>query len=146
MRVKTALALFLGIASLATAADARNDKLHLPLAAVLNSPQAKQRLDPGVALYFGKQPYAAPAQRMGTFTANEKTNFFNKTDEDGCNWVFLSAVRKLQEHARRNGGNALVNFVSFYKNQEFSSETEYECGAGSIVGGVALRGEVVSIR
>jgi hypothetical protein len=146
MRVKTALALFLAIAALATAADARNEKLHLPIAAVLNGPQAKQRLDPGVALYFGKQPYKAPAQRMGTFTANEKTNFFNKTDEEGCNWVFLSAVRKLQEIARKNGGNAIVNVISFYKNQEFSSETEFECGAGNVVGGVALRGEVVSIR
>ena len=149
MRVKTALALLaltLGIAVVATRADARNDKLHLPIATVLNGPQAKQRLDPGVALYFGKQPYAAPAQRMGTFAANEKTNFVNKTDEEGCNWVFLSAVRKLQEHARRNGGNAIVNIVSNYKNQEFSSETEFECGAGNIVGGVALRGEVVSIR
>ncbi len=145
MRAK-ALVLVLGIMCVATAADARDDKLHLPLADVLNSPDAKAKLDPGVALYFGKQPYATPAQRMGTFTANEKTNFFNKTDEEGCNWVFLSAVRKLQEQARRNGGNAIVNVISFYKNQEFSSETEFECGAGNVVGGVALRGEVVSIR
>lgn len=146
MRAKTGLALLLGITAVATAADARNDRLRLPLATVLNSQEARTRLDPGIALYFGKQPYAAPASRLGTFTANEKTNFFNKTDEEGCNWVFLSAVRKLQEHARRLGGNAVVGVISVYKNQEFSSETEFECGAGNVVGGVALRGEVVSLK
>src|SRR5215467_9387530 len=115
MRTKTALALFLGIAAVATAADARNDRLRLPLAKVLNSPQARERLDMGVQLYFGRQPYAPPVQRLGVFSTNDKTNFFNKTDEEGCNWVFLSAVRKLQERARRQGGNAVVNIVSNYK-------------------------------
>ena len=136
----------LGIFSAAKVADARDDLLHLPLADVLNSADAKAKLDPGVALYFGKQPYAAPAQRMSITTANKKTNFFNKTDQEGCNWVFLSAVRSLQEYARKMGGNAVVNIVSMYKNQEFVSETQYECGAGNVVGGVALRGEVVLIK
>jgi hypothetical protein len=149
MRAKTGWVLFLctlAVVALATVADARNDRLRLPLASVLNSPQARERLDHGVQLYFGRQPYPPPAQRLGVFSANEKTNFFNKTDEEGCNWVFLSAVRKLQERARKQGGNAVVNIVSNYKNQEFSSETEFECGAGNVVGGVALRGEIVSLK
>jgi len=145
MRAK-ALVLVLGIMCVATVADARDDRLRLPLADVLSSPDAKAKLDPGVALYFGKQPYAALAARMSVTTANKKTNFFNKTDQEGCNWMFLSAARSLQEFARKMGGNAVVNIVSFYKSQEFSSETQYECGAGSFVGGVALRGEVVLIK
>ena len=145
MRVRS-LVLVLGIMSVATVADARDDRLRLPLADVLNSPDAKAKLDPGVALYFGRQPYAPPAQRMSVTTANKKTNFFNKTDQEGCNWVFLSAARSLQEYARKMGGNAVVNIVSFYKSQEFISETHYECGAGSFVGGVALKGEVVLIK
>ena len=83
---------------------------------------------------------------MGVTTQNKKTNFFNKTDQEGCNWVFLSAVRSLQEFAHKMGGNAVVNIVSMYKGQEFVSETQYECGAGSIVGGVALRGEIVLLK
>ena len=146
MSIKTGLALVLGLSFVATAADARDDRLRLPLAAVLASPDAKTTLDPGIHLYFGKQPYAAPTQRFGVFSTNKKTNFFNKTDQEGCNWVFLSAARSLQEFARKMGGNAVVNIVSFYKSQEFSSETQYECGAGSFVGGVALRGEVVLIK
>jgi len=130
----------------ATVADARDDRLKFPLADVLGSAEAKKTLDPGVQLYFGKQPYAEPARRMSSATSNKKTNFFNKTDQEGCNWVFLSAVKGLQEFARKNGGNAVVNIVSMYKNQEFSSETHYECGAGTFVGGVALRGEAVLLK
>ena len=146
MRAKTGLALVLGIMCVATVADARDDRLKFPLADVLGSAEAKKTLDPGVQLYFGKQPYAAPAQRMSTTTANKKTNFFNKTDQEGCNWVFLSSVKGLQEYARKMGGNAVVGIVSIYKNQEFVSETQFECGAGNVVGGVALRGEVVVLK
>ena len=56
----------LGLLTLAKVADARDDRLRLPIADVLNSADAKAKLDPGVALYFGKQPYAPPAQRMTT--------------------------------------------------------------------------------
>jgi hypothetical protein len=143
MKAKTGLALILGLMCVATIADARDDRLRLPLADVLNSPDARSKLDPGVQLYFGRQPYAAPVRRLSVTTANKKTNFFNKTDQEGCNWVFLSAVRSLQEYAHKMGGNAVVGIVSMYKNQEFVSETHYECGAGNVVGGVALRGEVV---
>src|SRR3954463_6521391 len=129
MRTKTGVGLILGLLCTAPAADARDDRLRLPLAEVLNSADAKAKLDPGVQLYFGKQPYAAPLRRMTIGTANKKTNFFNKTDQEGCNWVFLSAVRSLQEYARKMGGNAVVGIVSMYKNQEFVSETHFECGA-----------------
>ena len=146
MSRKTVLLMVLALACLATPADARDDRLRLPIADVLNGPDARAKLDPGVQLYFGRQPYAPPVRRMGQTTQNKKTNFFNKTDQEGCNWVFLSAVRSLQEYAHKLGGNAVVNSVSVYKGQEFVSETQYECGAGSIVGGVALRGEIVLLK
>ena len=146
MRAKTALTLILGLTSVATVADARDDHLKFPLADVLSSAEAKKTLDPTIQLYFGKQPYAEPAKRLTTTASSKKTNFFNKTDQEGCNWVFLSAVKGLQEAAHKMGGNAVVNIVSIYKNQEFVSETQYECGAGTFVGGVALRGEAVLLK
>ena len=108
-------------------------------------PQAPE-LAPGIKLFFGTQKYPTPTAKLGETRTNKKTNFFNKTDQEGCNWVFLSAARSLQEYARKMGGNAVVNIVSFYKSREFVSETQFECGAGSFVGGVALRGEVVLIK
>jgi hypothetical protein len=43
------------------------------------------------------------------------------------------------------GGNAIVNIRSNYKNVEFSSETEYECGAGNVTGGTVFVGDVVKL-
>ena len=90
-------------------------------------------------------PYAAPTQRMGVFSTNKKTNFFNKTDVEGCEWAFLSSMISLTQYAQKVGGNAIVNIRSNYKNNVFSSETEYECGAGNVTGGTAFIGDVVKL-
>jgi hypothetical protein len=132
-------------ALVALPARARDDRLRLPLADALGNPEARAKLDPKIWLYFGAQKHAAPVRQFGTFSTNKKTNFFNKSDKEGCEWAFLSAAIQLQERARREGGNAVVNIVSVYKDIPFSSETQYECGAGNVVGGVALRGEVVQL-
>lgn len=145
MNTRALFIVVLGLVCAATAAHARDDRLRFPLGNALNTSEAKSKLDPRIHLYFGKTAYPAPKQRSGTFKANKKTNFFNKSDQDGCNWAFLSAALSLQERTRQLGGNAVVNIVSIYKDREFSSETEYECGAGSVVGGVALRGEIVTL-
>jgi hypothetical protein len=142
---KTILALALGTVFVSSAVQARNDLLRLPLAEALSTPDAKAKLDPKIRMYFGKQKYPAPTRQAGTFTANKKTNFFNKTDKEGCQWAFLSAAISMQSRARELGVNAIVNMRSVYKDAEFASETEYECSAGNIAGGVALRGEFVAL-
>jgi hypothetical protein len=132
-------------ALLAVPARARDDRLRFPLADALGNADARAKLDPKIWLYFGTQKHAAPARSFGTYSTNKKTNFLNKSDKEGCDWAFLSAAMQMQERARKEGGNAVVNIVSIYKDIPFSSETEYECGAGNVVGGVALRGEVVQL-
>jgi len=127
-------------------ARARDDRLHFPIGDALTSADAKAKLDPKIFLSFGGQKHAPPTKVFGTYTANKKTNFFNKKDKEGCEWAFLSAVLSLQARARESGGNAVVNIKSVYKDVEFVSDTQYECGAGNVVGGVALRGDVVVLR
>jgi uncharacterized protein YbjQ (UPF0145 family) len=58
----------------------------------------------------------------------------------------LSALIQLQERARREGGNAVINIKSYYKKQTFSSESQFECHAGNIMAGVALKGDIVKLR
>jgi len=130
---------------LATPALARDDRLRFPISEALTSDAAKNKLDPAVKLYFGKQAHPKPARSFGHDTANRKTNAMGKTDKAACDWVFLSAVLSLQERARKEGADAVVNIVSVYKDTRTESETEYLCGAGSIVAGVALRGEMVKL-
>lgn len=122
----------------------RDDRLKMPIAAAEATADAKAKLDGSIKFYWGKS-HPPAGKSYGTFTTNKKTNFFNKSDKAGCEWAWLSAMIKLQERAKQLGGNAVINIHSVYKNQDFVSETEYECGAGTIMGGVALRGDVVTI-
>lgn len=131
------------LATLAATAQARDDRLQFPVSDALSTAEAQAKVDPQIKLVFGKTP--AGAKTLGTYTSNKKTNFFNKSDKQGCEWVFLSAVLALQARAKQEGGNAVVNIVSVYRNNEVSSETEYLCGAGNVVGGVALRGTVAKL-
>ena len=136
------LMLCLGVS---TQTIARDDHLMLSLKDALNTPGAKQRLDPKIRLFFGKQKYPAVTKNFGEWRTNKKTNAFNKSDKEACEWVFLSALLELQERAKREGGNAVVGIKSNYKNTERSSETQYMCGSGAIMAGVALKGNVVRI-
>jgi hypothetical protein len=46
----------------------------------------------------------------------------------------------MQEGARKSGASAVVEIVSYYKKNEFSSAKEFECHAGGIMAGVAVKG------
>jgi hypothetical protein len=129
----------------ASPAHSRDDLLKLPIKDALAKPDAQQKVDPKVKLFFGDQPFPKPLQNLAVVTANKKTNFANKSDKDGCDYVFLSAVLALQQRAAREGGNAVVNITSVYRKNVFKSQTEYQCGAGALIGGVALEGQIVKL-
>lgn len=129
----------------ASTGDARNTVHQLSIANALEQGEAKGVLRDGIALYFGDQAYPAAATSLGTFTANRKTNAFNKSDEEACDWAFLSAMQALQDRAVKQGGNAVVGIYSYYYQHKFVSATEYECGAGAMVAGVTMIGKVVTL-
>jgi len=111
----------------------------------MESAEAKDKLGDDIKFFFGAQAAPKPASTYGTFTSNKKTNFANKSDQEGCKIAFLSAMIALKDRALREGGNAVINIKSYYKKEAFESNTEYECAAGNILGGVALRGTVVKL-
>ena len=126
-------------------AHARDDKLMFPIAAALESKDAKEKLDGSVKFYFGNQPTPNIVTKLSTDVTNQKTNAFGKSDERACNWVFLSAMIQLDKRAKQLGANAVVNIVSYYQKNVMSSPTEFECHAGTVIAGVALRGDFVKI-
>ncbi|MEO8062540.1 MAG: excinuclease ABC subunit A [Pseudomonadota bacterium] len=138
----TAVAVLLATASVA---DARETLQKFPLEAALAKSQASGQLATGIKLFFGAQKHPKPTAQLGPARTNKKTNFFNKTDQEACDWAFQSAMIQLTQYAQRVGGNAIVNIRSNYKNHPFSSETEYECGAGNVTGGAAFVGDVVKL-
>lgn len=109
----------------------------------LTTTAAKEKLDPTIKLYFGDQKHPKISKEHGEWKTNKKTNGVNKSDREACEWVFLTAILEMQERARKEGGNALVNIKSNYRNIERGSETEYMCGSGALMSGVALKGRAV---
>ena len=146
MRLSVVMKSLLGVAlaTLVTAeATARDTGLKMPIADVLT--EYADRLDSDIPLYFGEQSHPSIKRKHGEFVSNKKTNGVGKSDDEACRWVMLSAILSLQERASREGGNAVVNIRSYYKKNEMSSKTEYECHAGNIMAGVALIGDVVTL-
>lgn len=140
-----ALLASLSLLALAPAAQARNTEVHLPIKDVLEDPAAKAKLGDDVALLFGTQAGPAGSKDLGEAVSNRKTNAFAKSDEEACRWAMLSVLLQLVQRARDLGGDAVVEIVSYYKKNSVASETEYECHAGGLMAGVALKGRVVKL-
>lgn len=133
---------FTAVSTMLLAACApKNEAQFYPIQDALNSLQAKEVLDPSIKLYFGK-PAPGKVVKAGAKTS-QKTNALNKTDVEACNWVFLSAVKRMQDGAKREGAKQVGNIVSNYNNKEYKSTTHFECHAGRSVAGVALKGDIV---
>lgn len=140
------LTLLIGGMALAATAQARDTRHLLSIEEAMNTPAARERLDPEIRFVFADADHGEVVAEHGNYVTNKKTNAFNKSDEEACRWVMLSALLSLQERVRAEGGNAVINIESYYKRTAMASRTEYECHAGAVMAGVALRGDVVTLR
>ncbi|MBB3295052.1 excinuclease ATPase subunit [Mitsuaria sp. TWR114] len=145
MKLRHSAAILLASMLAATAASARDTVLHIPLADVLSMPEAKDKLDANMKFFLAGQTTPKVLQRFSTDVSNPKTNGVGKTDEFGCKWAALSALISLQNSAKREGANAVIDIVSYYKKNEYRSATDFECHAGAIIIGVALKGTYAKI-
>jgi uncharacterized protein YbjQ (UPF0145 family) len=59
--------------------------------------------------------------------------------------VALSALKEFRRRAINEGGNAVINIHSYYKRNDLSDPTRYDCDAGFVVGGVAFKGTVAKL-
>lgn len=145
MRIKH-LMLAAALLACSVVAQARDTVLHLPLADVLEMPEAKEKLDPNFRFFLAGQETPKVVKRLSTDVSNPKTNGVGKSDEFGCKWAALSALISLQNSAKREGANAVIDIVSYYKKVEHKSSTHFECHAGAIIIGVALRGTYAQVE
>ena len=145
MKIAIYVVLSLVLVFATSTSQARNEVLRFSIEEALSQPGADSKLNSSIRLFFGDQSVPEIERKLGTFTSNKKTNGFNKSDVEACNWAYLSAMMSLQERAVREGGNAVVNIRSFYRKREFSSNSDFECGAGTFVVGLTMVGEVVRL-
>ena len=126
-------------------AQARDTTHFLNFNKVVEEATNAGRLDGSVKFYLGHAPRGASIVHKGA-TTSKKTNAFGKSDQVACNWVLQSALITLQNSAKAAGANAVVNLVSNYNHQEYKSSENYECHAGAIMAGVALKGDYAKMR
>ena len=84
---------------LISSAIARDDISSYSIDEVLSLEKSKNALGTDINFYFGEQKHAKVEKNFGIFKTNKKTNAFNKTDKEACQWVFLSAMVSLRDRA-----------------------------------------------
>jgi uncharacterized protein YbjQ (UPF0145 family)/F0F1-type ATP synthase membrane subunit c/vacuolar-type H+-ATPase subunit K len=129
-------AIVLGGASVAHAEDAVTNH---SIAAVMERPEYAQQLE-GIRFVFGR---GGGRVIDGDSKVSLRTRKFGRSSEEACQWVLLSTLLQLKNRAQAVGGNAVVNIRSNWQNVEFSSTTEYQCAAGFLMAGVALKADIV---
>ena len=128
-----------------TDAEAKTKVLQFSAADVINDPANAPRLA-GVTFYFGDTPHPPIVESFGEYRTNKKTNGFGKDAKEACDWVMMSALLTLHQRAVSLGANAVVNIRSNFKNNETRSDTDYACGKGFALAGVALIGDFVTVE
>ncbi|QKG29153.1 excinuclease ABC subunit A [Campylobacter sp. RM16187] len=130
----------IAILALGVGLSARDEVLYFSIDNLLTSPKAIRVLNPNIKFSFGSGSKGQILQKG--LMANKKTNAFNKSDQEACEWAFLSALKTFQERAVREGGTKVINITGYYKKQPFDSKTQFQCGAGALMAGVTLRGDI----
>lgn len=127
-------------------AEARNTRYTLAIADVKADPRYAEAVPDDVAFYFADQQHPAVENNFGEVVTNRKGNSAGRPDEEACRWTMMSALKQLHDSAVEQGGNAVINIVSYYRKEVFASSTQYECHAGAIISAVALKGTVVKLK
>lgn len=138
--MKKKLALAFATLAVVTMAHARNDLLVLPLEDVVRMGLEQGKLDGSVQFYLSGARTPKVHARLGEGVSNKKTSGVGKGDADGCRWAALSALISFQESAKQKGATAVVDLHSFYKRNAVKNPATYQCHAGAVVIGVALKG------
>jgi len=96
---------------------------------------SRDQIKDDIALYFGKQKTPAVEKKIGVWDSSQTSR--------NCETAFASAIIRLQNRARTEGGNAVINIVS---GSGDSSETDFTCTAGRMMKRVRLSGTVVKLK
>ena len=147
MHIKTLAAASLLLSALPAVSQARDTTLYLPFDQVVTEAISTGKIDGSVKFYLaGNTPSGKVSVLSPGAVTNKKTNAFNKTDYQACSWALQSALITLHDAAKKAGANAVTDITSYYKRNERKDPKTYECHAGAIIAGVALKGDLSKVN
>ncbi len=138
--------LFTLLIIISTAASAQDRINDYSIKEAMSVDKISSAIGGGVEFFFADTAHSKVDKSFGEFQSNKKTNAFGKSDIKACQWVFASAMKSLRERAIKEGGNAVINIRSNYKGNLTSSSTTFKCGAGFVIAGVTLVGDIVKLN
>ncbi len=125
-----------------SAAQAADDVVKFPIQGGISTGKASSRdkISDDIALYFGPQKTPAVEKKIGEWDSNRTSA--RRSQQERCEIAFASAIIALQNRARSEGGNAVINITSGGE----PSATEFTCTSGRAMARVRLRGTVVTLK
>ena len=102
---------------------------------------SRDQIKDDIALYFGKQKTPPVVKKLWEGDSSQTSS--RRSQQERCETAFASAVIRLQNKARSEGGNAVINITS---GSGESSETDFTCTAGRMMARVRLHGTVVTLK
>ena len=144
--MKTKIIFFALILSFVTSVALSADALvTMEIESALENPKVQNAIYNDIALYWGPNKHPQIIKNFGEFSTSKRSNKFGKSREKACQWALASAIKALQERARKEGGNAIIGIKSNIKHHEVSSASSYECLCGGMIVNVVLKGTVVNL-
>ena len=140
--MKTIFALLAAFA-VSSAAMAADEVLKFKIEGGIATGKASSRdqIKDDIKLYFGKQKTPPVVKKIWEGDSSQTSS--RKSQQERCETAFASAIIRLQNKARTEGGNAVINITS---GSGESSETEFTCTSGRMMARVRLRGTVVTLK
>ena len=133
----------LAIAGLSCPAMAVDDMIKAKIEGgiAIGKTSTRAQIKDDIALYFGKQKTPPVVKKLWEGDSSQTSS--RRSQQERCETAFASAIIRLQNKARTEGGNAVINITS---GSGESSETEFTCTAGRMMSRVHLRGTVVTLK
>jgi uncharacterized protein YbjQ (UPF0145 family) len=142
------LALAIPVLLVATPAAAqRQDAVNVfPVAPAVSRPEFTSQTN-GIRFYFAGERHPGIVRRVqNNATTSQRARKSGRPADEACQWAMMNALLRLRDAAQNSGANAVINIRSNWDNREWSNGTEYECAIGRLMAGVALKGDIVTLR
>jgi uncharacterized protein YbjQ (UPF0145 family) len=140
--MKTVFALLAAFA-VASPAIAADEVLKFKIEGGIATGKASTRdqIKDDIKLYFGNQKTPPVVKKIGEWDSSQTSS--RRSQQERCETAFASAIIRLQNRARSEGGNAIINITS---GSGESSATDFTCTSGRMMARVRLRGTVVTLK
>ena len=136
------ISLITAVALTSTLAYAKDNVYRYDFNQAVQNAVSQGLIDGQVKFYLAGTGGGGQVIQKGAVT-NKKTRGAFASPEESCERALHSALIQLDHAAKARGATRVTNIVSYFKKNEYSSTSQYECYKGKTVTSVTLKGDLV---